>query len=327
MDEADDKKLESRFGFNFNADIEGDGWLTSPDDDDMFGEEDAFSVDSGAFLPNDEGRTEFLPPDPDRIPVIENAVKQQTEEYKQRPAIERTRELFGYMRPQRIVLLGIIKAAAEPISNTDIAVEIERLKSHKFSVYSPTNLCTMLEQAGSLDRVTAEGEPYAEKTPEPEIVIVDGIEYYKPTYPEEVYWVASEAGNTVLGENDPLERAGRLFESEKEFRPIYKSVLELLIEFDGAAMTALSGAIDSIPAIATPRRFFVQHFVENLERCEAAEWDGSTWKATELGKQLLEKNLADVESAEITPVNPDGTLKAPGAHDGRLITETQGVNW
>lgn len=322
--------LDNGFGFLFDQDIEGNDWLGMAGrggEDDMFGPEDALSVDSGAFLPNDEGRSEFLAPDPDKVPVIESAMKQDSEEYKNRPAIERTRELLGYMRPQRVVLLGIVEAACEPISSSAIAEKIEQLREHKFSVYDPSNLCTMLEQAGALERITEDGEPYVHIEPEPDIVVVDGVEYYQPTYPPAVFWQASAAGLEALDENDPEERLDRLFVSEAELLPVYKSVLEMICAEGGAAMTALSGGIDNVELIAKPRRFFVQHFVENLERCEAAAWDGATWKATDLGHRALAEKLAEVDGAEITPVNPDGTLSAPGAIDGRMITETQGVSW
>ena len=46
--------------------------------------------DPGPFLPNEEGRTEFLAPDPDRVPVITNAVDRDSSSYAERPAEDRT---------------------------------------------------------------------------------------------------------------------------------------------------------------------------------------------------------------------------------------------
>ena len=53
--------------FNFSFDPTLDTWAVS--------NEPAELDSSEIFLPNVEGRTEFLPPDPDRVPVIENSVR------------------------------------------------------------------------------------------------------------------------------------------------------------------------------------------------------------------------------------------------------------
>ena len=52
--------------FNFSFDPTLDTWAVSDEPAELDSPE--------IFLPNVEGRTEFLPPDPDRVPVIENSV-------------------------------------------------------------------------------------------------------------------------------------------------------------------------------------------------------------------------------------------------------------
>lgn len=279
--------------------------------------DEVYGADPGVFLPNVEGRSEFLPPDPDRVPVIPNAVDQSAPEYAARPAQERTRELLAHMSPHRQVLLGVLRAAKEPRSNEQITQAVDDLRTHKFSVYSPSNICTMLEQAGALVRVTAEGAPYADYVPTPLIVEEDGVEFYQPTTPPTVYWRTSEAGLEALVANDPEKRAIHQLEREANLQPLYKRVLTLCARTQGATMSQLSGAVDSDPLIANPREFFVQHFVEALERCECIYWQGDAWHASELGASLLATHLADVrDDAPETFAVPD-TLPA----------ETQGVNW
>ena len=67
--------------FNFSFDPTLDTWAVS--------DEPAELDSSEIFLPNVEGRTEFLPPDPDRVPVIENSVRTDDPAYAARPADER----------------------------------------------------------------------------------------------------------------------------------------------------------------------------------------------------------------------------------------------
>lgn len=278
---------------------------------------DDVGVDPGVFLPNVEGRTEFLPPDAERVPVIPNAVDRLSPEYTARPAQERTRELLAHMAPHRQVLLGALRAATSPVSDDSMRNAVEELRAHKFSVYSPSNICTMLEAAGALERVTEDGTPYERYVPQPAIVVVDGEEFFEPTEPPAVYWCITDAGKEALDANDPADRIARQLEREKEFVALYKRVLVLTARDEGATMAQLSGAVDSDPLICEPRRYFVQHFVEALERCECVAWQGAAWKATELGERVLRENLADV--ADVVP----DVIETPK----HMPTETQGVNW
>ncbi len=280
---------------------------------------DEVGVDPGIFLPNKEGRTEFLPPDAERVPKIPGVVDQNSEDYAARPAKERITELFNNMNPHRRVLYGVLREMKQPISNARAKDVIENIRAHKFSVYSPTNICTMLEVAGAVERVLEDGKPYSEYEPEPEIIVEDGVEYYKPTKAPAPFWCITEAGEAQLETYDPKQKLEEQLEREKEYKVLYKRVLVLGSREEGATMKQFSAAVDSDPLVATePRDFFVQHFVEALERCEAVAWDGSVWRTTKLGTQALEDAdmLADVEDTW----KPTGEEKA-------AETETQGVNW
>lgn len=284
---------------------------------DCFDPADPSDDDPSPFLPNTEGRTEFLPPDADRIPIIENAIKQDTDEYAARPASERTRELFEQMRPHRSTLLGILDAARTPSSTDEVNQAVEELRTRKFSVYSASNLCTMLEAAGALERVTADGKPYKTCQPKPAVVVIDGEAYYEPTWPPKVHWRTTKAGLQMVADDHPVERMQRLLKREEDLQVIHKRVLNMASKPDGTTMSQLSAAVDSNPLIAEPRRFFVQHFVEGLERCDALAWSGSVWKITDVGTQALEM-LANVR---------DDYVVSAQDTKGTIATETNGITW
>ena len=312
---------EKKFNFEFdpNFDIFGDETGAANEPIDM----DSVGADPGVFLSNTEGRTEFLPPDAERVPKIEHAVKQDTPEYAARPAIERTRELFGYMYPHRLVLFQTLEAASDIISNDEIEKRINEIRSNKFSVYSPTNLCTMLEVAGALERVNAEGEPYEVKEAKPDIVVEDGEEYYVPTNPEPIYWRVSEAGQQMLDERDPDTKLAEQLAGDEKYLGIYKRVMRMANTDEGTTMQELSAAVDGDPLISKPNRIhFVQHYVETLERCEAITWNGSKWKLTDFGKKYFENEFADIQE---TDYKPEG--EAHEGADSEVLTESQGVCW
>lgn len=285
-----------------------------------FGEEptsmDEVGNDPGIFLPNTEGRTEFLPPDPDRVPKMP-AVDQATPEYAARPAEERIRELFNNMNPHRRVLYGVLRALHDPISNDEVGGVVDALRAHKFSVYSTSNICTMLETAGAVCRVLEDGTPYDQFQPEPKIVVEDGVEYWQAVPAPTPFWQITEEGQAQLDSYHPIEKLEATFADEAEYLTLYKRVLTMCATEAGVTMKQMSAAVDSDPLVATePRNYFVQHFVEALERGEAVAWNGTAWKITEVGRQALAENLADVVDDYVIPEDAQPAQ-----------TESDGVNW
>lgn len=271
--------------------------------------------DDGLFLPNDAGRTEFLPPDPDSIPVIENAVKQDSVEYAKRPAAERTRELFSQMKSQKAILRGMMEAARKPCSTADMDAAVADLRDKKFSIYSTANICAMFEAAGAFERVFEDGSAY-DYEPKPNIVMVDGEEYYEPADAPVICWLATPEGLEVASVDGSLDDIRALFEKESDLLPVYKRVLTLAAADGGATMAYLSAEVDEHPLIADPRRFYVQHFTELLEAREAVAWSGSVWETTEVGRAALAE-LADVED----------TYVAPESDSPAVAAETDGICW
>lgn len=286
-----------------------------------FGGEEPTSMDEvgndpGIFLPNKEGRTEFLPPDPERVPKVP-AVDQAASEYAARPAKERIIELFNNMNPHRRVLYGVLRALHDPVSNDEVGDVVDALRAHKFSVYSPSNVCTMLETAGAVRRVLEDGAPYDQFEPQPEIVVEDGVEYWQAVPSPMPYWQITEEGQAHLDAYHPIEKIQATFASEPEYLVLYKRVLAMCGTDEGVTMKQLSAAVDNDPLVATePRSFFVQHFVEGLERGEAVAWNGKAWKITEIGCQALAEELADVVDDYEMPADAQPAQ-----------TESDGVNW
>lgn len=308
------------FSFEFNP----NGIEADPQDNESFRfgfDEDGLPYDyQQELFPDAEPRNEYEPLDPEKMPKVD-AIDHDSPEYAKRPAEERTRELFAYMHPHRATLLGIIRASERPVSASRMDTIAAELSQRKFNVYTAANLCTMLEKAGALQRVTEDGTPYDEAKPEPEIVVIDGEEYYKPSEAPGVFWMATDAGKMMVAEDNPVQRMRELLESEPDFAGIYKQVL--LIGRDGATMSAFSEKVDANPIIAKPRRFFVQHFVEGLERCEALEWEGQHWKTSFVGEMILSQLLDNVEAAQ----EFERTDRSLPTDRSVMPTETQGVNW
>ena len=125
---------------------------------------------------------------------------------------------------------------------------------------------------------------------------------------------------TVLAEDDPAARIERLFAKEPEFLPVYKRILLMADTEEGTGMGLMSVAVDTDPAIAENRRFYVQHFVESLERAGAFVWADGAWHATDAGRAALAGALAKVVDDYEVPAVDDVTC-------ANVPTLTDGVNW
>ena len=245
---------------------------------------------------DDEAVTEFLMPDPSRIEAVEGTPSRQSDGYRQRPAEERTAELFTQMKPYRLMLLQLIRACQQPRTTEEMLQQFRQLHANFKSTYSGANLLSMLEAAGAIDCIAEDGTPYAQVEVEP-VVKTDenGVEYLAPGEAPTMLWVAAEAGLAMVEANNPQQRIQQLFAKEAVYLPIFKRILRLAAADEGVSMAQLSGAIDEDPLIQEPR-YFSQHFLKNLERHEAVAWQGNRWHTTPLGRQLLEE-MADVDDS------------------------------
>lgn len=245
---------------------------------------------------DDEAVTEFLMPDPSRVEAVEGTMSRDADGYRQRPAAERTAELFAQMKPYRLLLLELIRACEQPQTTDQMMERFSQLHANFKSTYSGANLLSMLEAAGTIDCITEDGTAYAEVEVEP-VVKTDenGVEYLAPGEAPAMMWVAAEAGRAMVEANDPQSRIDALFAKESQYLPVFKRILRLANQEGGVSVAQLSGAVDDDPLVQEPR-YFVQHFLKNLERHEAVAWCDNSWVTTDFGKKLL-ADLADVDDS------------------------------
>lgn len=206
---------------------------------------------------------------------------------------ERIDDLFESMAPRRKVLLGILSCVSDGRKAVaEVNAEVDRLQEDNFSVYSAANLCTLLEKAGAIERVTADGQPADEVESEPKTVVVDGVEYLEAAEPVEICWQITEAGQEKLASDNPADRLRELLAKDEQYAVIYKRILTLCAAEGGATTPSINSAVDDDPLVQKPR-LYAPHFVDLLEKCDALEWR-KAWYTTEIGQQGL-ATLADIE--------------------------------
>ena len=213
---------------------------------------------------------------------------------EKKPAEERTANLLASMAPHRKTLLGILSFCAEAQPVASVNELVEKLKEHNYSVYSAADLCSLLEKAGALERMTADGKDAEDTETEPRTVVVDGVEYLEPAKAPETFWVATDAGKAAVEADKPLDRLRELLESDGTYKVIYKRILNLCAKEGGVTTNEINAAVDDDP-IAQKPRYYAPRFVDKLEKCDALAWEGA-WTITEVGERALEI-LADVEDS------------------------------
>lgn len=230
-----------------------------------------------------------------------------------RPAPERIADLFSAMAPRRRTLLGMITFCAAPQTTDALDAEVDRLQTDNFSVYSPASLANLLERAGALARVTADGEPYPEGDPEPVLVEVDGVSYYEAGAAPEVCWLATEDGAAYAEADKPLDRLTNLLAEDAKYATIYERILGLTAQDAGASMPTINEAVDNDELLKSPR-LYAPHFIDKLEKCDAVEWRDKSWRITEVGR-AGQRIVADLVAAQAAPEPEAQADKA--AHDAQ----------
>ncbi len=270
-----------QFDFSFESDLDDfDPLQDSAEDaredaDEVFGE--AIPTVANATASPNDGQAPLAPSAPE-----------------EKPAEERTADLIKSMGSQRKTLLGILSFCAEAQPVSEVNALVEKLKEHNYSVYSAADLCTLLETAGALERVTADGADAESAETEPRVVVVDGVEYLEAACAPQTFWLTTDAGKAAVEADKPLDRLHDLLESDGAYRVIYQRILNLCSAEGGVTTKEINAAVDDDPLVQKPR-YYAPRFVDKLEKCDALVWEG-TWKITEVGKRALEI-LADVEDS------------------------------
>lgn len=201
------------------------------------------------------------------------------------PAPERINHLFHSMKPQRRVLLRIIAFCKEPRLVSDVNEKIANLQVHDESVYSPADLCNLLEEAGAIERISPDGEDARNLKQKPEIVTVDGVDYIQPAQQKQSFWRATPAGLLAVQKDNPDDRIEKLLRDDKKYAEIYKKIL-VMCNDKPQTVKALNNAVNGLDLLQNPR-LYAPHFIDRLEKCEALLWNGA-WEITSVGKKALQ---------------------------------------
>lgn len=208
------------------------------------------------------------------------------DEAPQLPARERIERLFADMPPYRRWFLAILDACRTAQSAGRIEEIVAGLESRRQCVYSAASFCTMLEEAGALQKLTEDGTPYEEVEPQLVEVEQDGRRYLRPTPPPEVMWKTSPEGLEALEGDDPLGELVQIVdEREVAYAGVFQEILGMC-DGDGSSIDEIKRQVNSNPALEYPKKT-AQFFMDYLDRNGAIEWDGA-WKITAVGRELLE---------------------------------------
>lgn len=244
--------------------------------DDELGEAGSPLPADASTLPEEEGRALCeVPEEPVAFPAPPEA-----------PAAERIADLLGKMAPFRKTLFGAIAFCAEPRPVEAVSSRIDELQAANRSIYTAAAITNLLERAGALTRVDAEGNPVVGDEQEPvEAVDEDGNAYLEIPEAAPSFWVATPEGLEAAASDAPAERLAAVIEANALYRPIYKTILELCAAPEGATIKALGDAVDGEEVVQSPRRY-APWFVEQLRDGEAIAFTDA-WRITELGRDVL----------------------------------------
>lgn len=215
-----------------------------------------------------------------------NAALAAAESQNDRAPEEAFDDLMTKMHTQRPIFFEIMRRCESPTAASEIDAVIDKMQKSNASVYTAATLCTILQQAGALVKVHDDGAPYVCEQSEPEIVTIDGVDYYKPSQPRKVYWMSTDLAKRKLAANKPAERLDALLADEQTYLAIYRRVLEMSARPEGATTEQFAKTIDDDPLMQKPR-YYAPRFVNKLEQCEAIEWKGA-WFITGIGTAALE---------------------------------------
>lgn len=206
--------------------------------------------------------------------------------------VARVAETFDAMPGNQRVLMAVLQACREPRSCEELDAVMAPILENNRSVHSAVELRKALEDHGGICYVKSDEEELAEakmrdaeENGEVEVPEIDDEGFYVVSTPAPGTWQLTEAGLAYLDAN-PVDAYARdlLEKREPHYTPVYRELLELLSE-GPATKQEVDKVAESNPLTAEPR-MYGGHFVGELEKAGAAEWDGA-WTITEYGSALL----------------------------------------
>lgn len=241
-----------------------------------------------AFDDDPDGPTEpgTLDDGPYGLPVGANAPKLSSDAFdKSDDASERIATLFERMVPHARVLMAVLGLAQEPVSPDAVNTEITELQKHHHSVYAPSTFCDLLDRAGAICQTNDKGVPLKDIEREPNVVTVDGEDFWMVAPPPEVFWTITNEGRAYFDAYQPLEQIRNLLTDEPHYAHLYRHVLHQASADGGATVGQLDSFVLADEASQNPKRY-ATYFVDKLERAGAVDWQG-TWVITAAGRDYL----------------------------------------
>lgn len=202
------------------------------------------------------------------------------------PARERIERLFDDMPPYKRWLIDIMQACRQPQRAERIEEVVEGLRAKRHCVFDAASFRTMLEEAGALEKLTLDGQPYGEVEPRLEEVEQDGKTYLRPTQPPEAMWRTTPEGLEAVEANDPLDALMQIVQEQVGYTEVFAEILGMC-QGDGASINEIKMQVNTNPVLEYPKKT-AQFFMDYLDRNDAIEWDGA-WKTTEVGRRLLRR--------------------------------------
>lgn len=220
------------------------------------------------------------------IGAPDEAAAAQKADVQEIPARERIARLFDNMPPYKRWFVDIMQACREPQRAEAIENMVEGLRAKKHCVFNAASFRAMLEEAGALEKLTLDGQPYGEVEPKLEEVEEDGRKYLRPTQPPEAMWRTTAEGLEAVQANDPLDALTEIVAEQGEYVAVFMEILGMC-DGDGASIDEIKAQVNSNPVLEFPKKT-AQFFMDYLDRNGAIEWGGA-WKTTEVGRRLLRR--------------------------------------
>lgn len=248
----------------------------------------SFGEDYGEYVPPIEKPEDYDQPAPLAPPL---------------PSAERIAATFRGMPGTDKLLYHLIDYCREPCSSEQVHAEAVRFVGSGVCTYAPEVVCANLVRAGALEIIPDEaanaeaaastaggaaGTGEAAEAPAFGIAaeeFADGGAAPVGESPAFSYG-ATAAGLAAVDARDPEGDRLRFLEEGERYLPVYRLVLEMCGDADGATKKAIDGVVDHHPLCRDPRRYS-GFFVKGLESIDAIAFDGA-WKTTEVGRSLLD---------------------------------------
>lgn len=240
----------------------------------------AFEIDD-SFDPLAKMKIEEEGPDTDYLPPedFESLVVAGSKDEALSPE-ERIEALLKGMPGQRARIVGALGFCQEARTFDEIDEYFSREWSHDVSVYAPSRLMLLLEEAGMLD---------VERT-EPCDPEVDDDGCLSAKRPEPDVYTTSAAGIAFLSaEKDFSAMKSLIAEDDGRYLPLYREIFSLIDAEGGKSVSEINAVVDLNPLCAEPRRF-ATYFLRRLESAGAIVWKGN-WMMTEDGRAAFESGL------------------------------------